>query len=260
MIDIHTHILYGVDDGTQTVEEALTIIKNAEKDGVKTIVTTPHILDFTVNRYWQKVKNAFNKIREKVNSEGIDVKIILGAEVFITPDLTFNIRQNEEITINSQNKYVLLELPMQTVPSYTKHTIYELLLENIVPIISHPERYYEIQKNANKLVDLIKSGVLTQLNSGSLLGKYGKKAKKTARILLARGLIHMIASDIHSPFSGSYPLSKGVKLAAEIVGLEKAKAMVTSIPDKIINGENYVAPPPISVERRAFRTFLSKTY
>ncbi len=234
MIDIHTHILPDIDDGAQTLEESLGIIKNAVNEGVKTLVATPHVLEVPSESEWHKVRDKFNSVKQALISEKIDIDIILGAELFISPDLPIKITQNRELTINSGNRYALLELPVQGLPPFTEQTIFELLLKRIVPIIAHPERCVEIQNDFSKMSNLVEKGVLAQANSGSLIGRYGKKVQKTCRTLLENNLIHIIGSDIHSIFNGSYPLSQGVKLAAEIVGIDEATAMVTSIPMKVI--------------------------
>lgn len=240
MIDIHTHILPGIDDGPQSIQESIEILRKAADGGVKAIVATPHVLELPSENYWQRVSDTFNCVKEAVEWENISIEVILGAEVFISPDLPQTIKKNKWLTINNGNNYVLLELPVQEIPSFTDQTIFELLVRGIVPIVSHPERYLEIQNDTNKLFKLVKKGALTQLNSGSLRGKYGKKVQKTAKTLLARNLIHMIGSDVHSVPNGPYSLSQGVNLAGDIVGAKTAKKMVTSTPAKIINGENIV--------------------
>lgn len=246
MIDIHSHILPGVDDGPQTLEESLRILKKAADEGVKTIVTTPHVLDGPSENYFQRIRNTFNVIKHALISDKIPIKIVWGAEVFIFHDLAQKIKGNKELTINMANKYILLELPVQEIPPFTEQTVFELLLQGIVPIIAHPERYLEIQKNANKLFDLVQKGVLTQLNSGSLTGRYGKKAQKTAKRLLTNNLIYMIGSDVHSTFNGYCSLSQGVNRAAELIGMRKARQMVTSIPARVIRGEEIATFPCIS--------------
>ena len=237
MIDIHTHILPNIDDGAQTIEESVEILKKALDEGVKAIVATPHVLEVPSECDWQRVRDVFNSLKQALISEKIDIEIILGAELFISPDLPQMIKQNRELTVNNGNRYVLLELPVQEIPPFTEQTIFELLVQEIVPIIAHPERYLEIQKDTNKLFDLVKRGVLTQVNSGSLMGRYGRKVQRTAKNLLYYNLVHMIGSDVHSIPNGSYPLYQGVNIAAEVVGIERAKEMVTSIPEKVINGD-----------------------
>lgn len=213
MIDIHSHILPGVDDGPQTLEDSLQILIKAADEGVKTIVTTPHVLEVPPGKDWQRVRDAFSRVKKAIIRERIDIEIILGAELFISPDLPKTIKENRELTINNRNKYVLIEFPMNEISNFIEQTIFELLLQGIVPIICHPERYIEIQKDANKLSNLVGKGALTQLNSGSLMGRYGKKVQKTAKTLLAHNLIHMIGSDVHSVSKGSYPLLQSVKQA-----------------------------------------------
>lgn len=236
MIDIHSHILPGVDDGARSIEESIKILQKAADAGVTTIVATPHVLEVPSKSEWQEVSNVFNGLKQKIVQENIHIEMILGAELFISPDLPQNIEENRELCINN-GSYVLLELPVLEIPSFTEQIIFELLIKGIQPIVAHPERYFEIQKDDTKFSKLVKRGVLTQLNSGSLMGIYGKRVQKTARILLKHNLIHMIASDIHSIPDGSYPLSQGVNIAAEVVGMKKAMNMATSIPKKIINGE-----------------------
>ena len=234
MIDIHSHILPGVDDGARSIEESIKILQKAADAGVTTIVATPHVLDVPSKSEWQGVSNIFNRLKQKIVQENIHIEMILGAELFISPELPKNIEENRELCINN-GSYVLLELPVLEIPPFTMQTIFELLIKGIQPIVAHPERYFEIQKDTNRLFDLVQKGVLTQLNSGSLTGIYGKKVQKTAKSLLKKNLIHMIASDIHKISDGLYPLLKGVNAVADIIGEKKAKKMVTYIPEQIIS-------------------------
>ena len=254
MIDIHTHILPGVDDGPKTIEESIEILKKAADKGIKTIVATPHVLGVPSENDNQKVKGAFNRVKKAIIREGIDIEMSLGAELFICPELSQMIKEHKEFTINNANKYVLLELPMQEVPIFTEQIIFELQLQGITPIIAHPERNLEIQKDSNMLFDLIQKGVLTQLNSGSLIGIYGKKVQETAKTLLYHNLVHMIGSDVHA-ISNGYSLCPGVNVAAEVVGIKRANEMVTSIPEKVITGQEIVIP-----EIRKIRRFFGQKF
>lgn len=256
MIDIHTHIIPGVDDGSKTIEESIRIIKNAVSDGVKTIVAAPHVFEIQNNINLRKIHDTFDLLQKRLISEDIKIKIILAAELSISPDLPKVIKSNKELTINSKNRYILMELPMQEIPSFTEQIIFDLLVENIIPIITHPERYFDIWKDPNKLFKLVQKGALTHVNTGSLMGKYGKKSLNTAKILLSHNLIHMIGSDVHSSSNGYYPLSKGVNEVAKIVGLERAEKMATSIPEKVVNGERIDVIPPKPIEKGIFSKFF----
>jgi len=173
------------------LEETLEIFKVSTHEGVKTIVATPHIVEFPSESNWQRIKGGFYIVKKALRSQNIDIQIILGAELFISPNLPMKIKQNKGVTINSGNRYILLELPLQEIPAFTEETIFKLLIQNIVPIIAHPERYIEIQKDPTKLFHMVKKGVLAQINTGSLTGRYGRKVQKTAKTLLARNLIHV---------------------------------------------------------------------
>ena len=237
MIDIHTHILPGIDDGPQTMEESLRIAMKATEAGVKTVIATPHVLEMPSEKDWKIIKNTFNMLKQALISKEIDIEIMLGAELFISPDLPRKIKENRELTINQGNRYALLELPVQEIPPFTDQTIFELILQGIVPILAHPERYLEIQKDTKKLSKMIQKGVMCQVNAGSLLGRYGKKVQRTAKKLLANNTIHIISSDVHSIPNGHYPLSQGVKIAAKVIGIKRAKEMITSTPGKVIQCE-----------------------
>lgn len=225
MIDIHSHILPGVDDGARSIEESIKILQKAADAGVTTIVATPHVLEVPSKSEWQEVSNIFNRLKQKIVQENILIEMILGAELFISPELPQSIEKNRELCINN-GCYVLLELPMLEIPPFTEQIIFELQLQAMVPIIAHPERNLEIQQMPNKINGLIQKGALTQLNAGSLTGVYGRKVQKTSRTLLKKNLIHMMASDIHSLSSGSYLLIKGIDAAEKIIGREKSEQLV----------------------------------
>ena len=256
MIDIHTHILPGVDDGPRTPEESIEMLKWASGAGIEKIVATPHVLEIPSKEDWQRIKDSFVCLKQEIVREKIDIDVILGAELLISPDLPQAVKKNKGLTINSQNRHVLLELPMGEIPVFTEKTIFELVVQGITPIIAHPERYLAFQKDNNKLADFIKKGVLTQGNAGSLMGRYGKKVQKTAKALLSNNLIHMIGSDVHSISGGAYLLILGVNLAGEIEGREKANAMASLVPEKVINGEAVEILPPRVPER----CFLKKIF
>ena len=253
MIDVHTHILPGVDDGPRTMEESIQIVQRAAEEGVTAIVATPHVLEDRSPMDQERVDDAFNRIKRIIAEKEIGVEVVLGAELFISPDLPARIRRNNALTIDSGNRYVLLELPAQEIQPFMEQTIFELLLQGIVPIISHPERNLAIQNDPDKLFHLVQRGVLAQLDAGSLLGKYGKKTQNTAKALLSNNLIHMIASDVHSTPNGSYSLSLAVKIAAGILGRERAMEMVTVVPEKVIRGRPIHVMPPKPVKRNVFR-------
>lgn len=257
MIDIHTHILPGIDDGLETIEESIRVLKKAANEGVKVIVCTPHVLEMPSERDWQRVRDTFTRLRQALIKESVRVEILLGAELFISPELPAKFSQDKELTIGNAHAYVLLELPLHEFPPFTEKTIFDLLLKGIVPIIAHPERCFGIQEDIGKLFNLVKRGALAQVNSGSLNGKYGRKAKNTAKTLLSHNLIQVISSDIHSVPSGPYPLLQGVELAAKVVGKKRALEMVTTVPEDIVNGKRIEILPPKPSNKTVLEWFSS---
>jgi protein-tyrosine phosphatase len=257
LIDIHTHILPGVDDGVQSLDEAISILRKASKEGIQRVVFTPHVLEAPSARKWHEISRTCHRLSRHIQQENLPIAIHLGAELFVSPDLPRMIEENPALTIDCGKKYALFELPASEIPPFTLETVYRLLLRGIVPILAHPERNLEIQAEPGTLLELIQKGLLTQLNAASLSGKYGKNARKTAKILLAHDLIHLMGSDLHALPEGPYPLLEGIDLASRIVGKRQATEMVTTIPEKILNGEAIDHPRPKPIRKRFLSGLLS---
>ncbi len=223
------------------MEESINIVEKAAQSGVKTIVLTPHFTENGVDDLPTKILKTAKKFMKEVSARKIDIHIVLGAEFYIFCDLPTFVIENKEFIIKLNNNYVLMELPLYYVPDYVDDVIYELLVNQIIPIIAHPERNFEIQEHPDKLEKLIRKGALAQLNAGSLYGVYGKRVKKTARNILKKKLVHMMGSDIHSFSKGTYPLSKGLSIAKKITGRMRADALVHAYP---VNAQSIFAKAP----------------
>ncbi|SJZ46430.1 tyrosine-protein phosphatase [Selenihalanaerobacter shriftii] len=217
MIDLHTHILPGIDDGVKSVEEALEVAKEAKRQGVKKIVATPHYLDKDHHLTPKETNQQVNKLQKVFNQAGINIKILPGAEVYLTTDLGKRLKEKEVSTINN-SRYLLVELPMAKAPSYVNGVFYDLKVMGYTPIISHPERYDYIIKNPNLLYKWIKDGAYAQLNAGSLLGIFGSRVQQTAEILVKHNLVQVIGSDLHSNGRRGECLEEGFKKLIELIG------------------------------------------
>jgi len=197
VIDIHTHILPGVDDGAKDLNESLEIAREAERQGVSTIVATPHYMEEGYGISPIETEKLVEKLQEEIDRAGIKVRILSGAEVYIMPNLAKRVKEGMVATINN-SRYILIEFPMTKIPDYTDDLLYDLKVMGYTPIIAHPERYREIQSNPNRLYYWVKSGLLAQINAGSLLGMFGSKVKETAELLVDHNMVQLIASDLHS--------------------------------------------------------------
>ena len=236
MIDIHAHILPDIDDGPDTIEEAIEICKVAANDGIKTIVATPHTWDGVYEAECDEILKTVEALNLKLKENGIGVEILPGAEIHIHEGLVESIQEGKILTINNGGKFILFELPFVFVPPGTDKFIFNLKVNGIVPIIAHAERIAAFQKSPELLEQLVNIGARVQVNAHGLTKRASSVERKCAEWLLKNRLVHFIASDTHS-LKGRPPiLSEGVKCAARIVGEEEARALVCHNPEQIING------------------------
>jgi protein-tyrosine phosphatase len=197
MIDIHTHILPGIDDGADTIETSLEMLKIAQNDGVKTIIATPHYYKGHFETGYEDVLKLAYDINIKAKENNIDIEILSGQEVFLNNHVLSLYKQGLIGTLNN-TKYMLIELPFDHIPKETFDIIYELRLLGVVPIIAHPERYAYIVKKPSIINQFIDEGCLFQLTSGSITGLFGKDVQKTSETLIRNRICHFISSDAHT--------------------------------------------------------------
>ncbi len=231
MKDIHSHILYGIDDGALSLEESIRILKKAYDNGYTDIVLTPHyrkINGFTCNN--ENKKKVFENLKSELKKTDIKINIYLANEIAIDEDLFYNLEINKICTINN-SKYLLIELPFNKEFTNLKDYIYSLQEKGYKVIIVHPERYL-YYKNTKVFEELINMGVLFQGNFASLYGKWGKKSEKTLKLMLKRHMIHFLGSDVHHSEENSY--SKLKDLIPLLEELTKDKNMVNDLIDKNI--------------------------
>jgi protein-tyrosine phosphatase len=256
MVDIHCHILPDVDDGPKRIEGSLSMLRNASKAGVKIVVATPHLLEGTFEIKVAERDCLIHELQEKANGNGINVQIKAGYEYYISPKMSDQKYSLAEFTINNNGRYILLELPMHSIPIYVENVLVNLKDRGITPIIAHPERNMIISKNPNVLLNFVSKGCVAQLNAGSILGYYGKSVRETARILLQHNLVHLVASDMHSP--KSLPMPKALPAVEAQIGLDKASYMFNVVPYRIVMGEDFDKDEPLSYEpkRRGLKDIL----
>ncbi len=236
MIDLHSHILPGLDDGTRSIEEALEMARIAERDGVEKIVATPHLFrgDF-IYEDLSIIEKKRSELSQALKENNIHVEILGGAEVHISHNLIDEIRKNRENLVLNKSSYMFVEFPSDLVFSGAKNLFFELMNEGINPIIAHPERNSVFIHNPSLLYELIQMGGLSQANSGSFSGLYGSRVEEAVIHFLELNLIHFIASDSHNTHSVISRLSEAVKGAQMIVGEEKARALVKDNPQAVLD-------------------------
>lgn len=197
MRDLHSHYLPGVDDGSKNIEVTKRMLDSANKNGITDIIFTPH---FILDSRFMSTKNENKKIFEgvkKIAKEEYNINIFLGNEVYCNNEILRLYKEGMIATLND-SRYMLIEIPMYSKMNNVKDIFFELISNDIVPILAHPERYTAYYNDIDFFIELRNMGVLLQINFTSLVGDYGSKAKKMAKKLLKNGLISFVGSDIHS--------------------------------------------------------------
>ena len=242
MIDIHSHILWNLDDGSKSIEESIKIVQEAEKAGITDIICTPHHGKRGVKGATpEQIKNSVIKLQEELRKVDCLVNLYPGNEIYVEEDLMEEIQKKTVMSL-AEEKYILIELPMQNEYHYIEDMIFDIKKLGKIPILAHPERYSYIQENPNKVLSFLEIGVLLQCNLGSVLGKYGNKAKKTVKELLKSHAVSIMASDIHRADTLYLEIESAIQKLDSIIGKEEREKLVQVNPKKIIEGLQIPVP------------------
>lgn len=242
MIDIHAHLLPGVDDGPETWEETLDIIQRGSSDGIKGVVCTPHVVDYLSEDFEKEFVQKFQQLKKMVKKERIDISLWFGCEMHYYASYD---HQSKLATLNGNGRFILLELPFVEIPNDIKETIFKIVLEGKTPIIAHPERNMMIVQKPELLYDLIQQGALLQINAGSLTGNFGRRIKRFTVQLFDHQMVHFVASDCHSSRSRPMILSKAYQMIAKRWGEKRAEQLLRENPYKAVIGKKISPPEPI---------------
>ena len=236
MIDIHSHILPNIDDGSRSIEETFNLIREAKNVGFDAIVTTSHYMEGYYETNVPEREVWLNAICENMQVKNIDMMLYLGNEIYMSENIIKLLEERKASTINDTS-YVLFELPLNVEPFNLYDVIYELQQYKLVPILAHPERYSFVQKEPELIYDLVEKGVLMQANYGSVIGQYGKKAEMIVLKLLEGNMIHMFGSDVHRQ-NTIYPrIPQILAELNEIIGEEKLEELTTTNPNLVIHNK-----------------------
>lgn len=236
MKDLHSHILYGIDDGSRSLEEAISLLRKLEKQHVTELILTPHYIEGSKYSCNNQDKNAIlNELKKKAEESGINIKLYLGNEVFFTAKFIELLEKKEITTLNNSN-YLLFEFPLHQTYEKTSYIISNLVSRGCIPILAHPERYEIFQRHPDALEELLRCGVLLQGNFMSLFGKYGSESKKLLKYLLKNQWISFLGSDTHRNVKFKYK-----SLYKKLLSITKDEDYVEDILnnnfDKVINNE-----------------------
>lgn len=252
IVDLHCHILPGVDDGSPDLEHSLNLAKDAVKDGVTHILATPHHLDNEYVNHAQDIVKAAADFQKQLDANGINLRVFPGQEVHINGDLPQ--KYDDLLGIDANKRYMLLEFPHGNVPGYAKRLIFDLKKKGITPVICHPERNHEIQENLDLLYDFISDGALAQITATSYVGGFGSHVAEISKKLVEHNLVQIVASDAHTLKGRKFVLSEALNQIAEDFGEKKAMQFEKNA-EALINGQR-VSAGEISKVKKKKRFFF----
>lgn len=250
MIDIHSHILYDVDDGSVSLENSIEILKKAEDAGFTDIILTPHFIEGYYENIKSEIGPKIKDLKQASYGENIEITLHHGNEIFLTensPKLVYNCKA----ATLANSRYVLFEVPFTTRMMNLEEILSEFIEMGCIPVLAHPERFSFIQEDPASLIKLLKMGVLAQSNYGSFIGMYGKEAKKTAEILLENRLIQFLGSDTHRHGHIYENIDRIIKRLESITGDSKyINDLTTNNPKSIIEDMDIYVEYPESLKEK----------
>jgi protein-tyrosine phosphatase len=218
MIDIHSHILPGIDDGAQTIEDAIAMANAAASEGITKIIATPHHKNGSYENPKQKILQHVDHLNAVLKERNIPLTVLPGQEVRIYGDILKDYENGELLTLTNESPYLFIEFPSNHVPRYAEQLLFDIQMKGIVPIIVHPERNAEISENPELLYQFVKRGALTQLTAASVAGYFGKKIKKFALQTIEANLAHFIASDAHNITNRAFHMQEAYQMIQKEFG------------------------------------------
>lgn len=236
MIDIHTHLLPGVDDGARDMEQSLEMIRAGIEDGIEAALVTPHVLDPLDEAADREYLRKFEELRDRVEREQLSLRLFLGSEIMFRFGLE-EIGTLKVTTFNGNGRYFLVEVPAMMFPDAFESTMFRLRVEGLVPILAHPDRYPQLIRTPERIHRLVAQEILLQLDAGTLVGPRRSPSFRVARDLIERGMAHFVASDAHDPVRRPFALSRARAVVEGLAGSEMAHRLFVENPRRAIEGE-----------------------
>ncbi len=248
MIDLHSHILPGLDDGAQTLEQAIAMARAAVQDGIHIVAATPHHHNGQYMNEAHVVQEQLQRFNERLEEERIPLTVVGGQELRVNSQSMEELLEGRVLTLNS-SRYVLIELPASSVPAAIEEWIHEMIVGGYVPIIAHPERNRAIMEQPDRLEALIELGALSQLTTHSLCGQRGGKLQRLSLRLCQRNLVHILASDAHDTVRRPFLMREAYDLIRRKLG-ERLELDYRANAQAVIDNRPIVPPNVTQKERK----------
>lgn len=235
MIDLHSHLLPGIDDGAQSMDEALALARVAVRDGITHITFTPHIHPGRYDNTAATIQPVFERFKLALTEHQIPLSVAMAGEVRLSAEVLMLVAQNQVPFLGEWDgqKVMLLELPHSHIPPGSEKLVDWLRSRNILPMIAHPERNKDVMRNLNVLAPFVERGCLFQVTAMSVSGRFGEPCRQRAAELLEREWVTVLASDAHNLEHRPPVLSEGFLAARELIGETAARALVQDNPARI---------------------------
>ncbi len=249
MIDIHSHILPGIDDGAKDIYDSMEMLRMSESSGVTEIVATPHCnIPHTYENYFGKwYVDLVHQLQHAAAAEGLGIRVMPGAEAYTTDELPSLLRDGKIMTLN-QSHYLLMEFGFEEDPDFAEFMLESIASLGVKPVIAHIERYHFIQDAPEMAFEWRRKGYVIQVNKGSLFGHFGPREEQTAHRLLRHNLVSVIASDGHSPFRRTTRMDDAKTEISMDYSERVAKLLLLDNPKRIVNDQPILALKPIPFE------------
>ena len=256
MIDLHTHVLPGIDDGSESIEMTMELIHQAVAAGISGILATPHVNAHTTPAAEAAIIRTYQAVCEKIKEANLSVDLKLAAEVnLIGSDVDWT--AHDWVIISGEQRYLLVETPFFQLPAGYADILFQIRLKKITPIIAHPERNVNFQYDHAPLLEWIKQGALLQLDAGSLTGMFGRECQRFSERLLRAGAVHLVASDTHRPQGRNFMVLKHASKKVEaMAGSDTMQRLFVENPKCIWEGKTLT--PALPDENRLQLTFIDK--
>lgn len=256
MIDMHSHILFGVDDGAKTLDDSLALIKEEIQKGVKKIILTPHLKKRHNNAGIDIIKENFMILKSAVSYEELEIELFLGCEVYLDYNY-YDIIWKEPIITLADSDYILIEFSMTDIPKNIPEICYEAKLKGFMPIIAHVERYDILYDNNQLIKDILNEGAHFQINASTVINKEDRGSHKFVNYLLKNELVSFVASDVHNKDSRVFYLDEAYKKVNKICSHSYAEKIFKDNQENIITNK-FFDSPKLEIKRKGFISKLFK--
>ncbi|MBN2295321.1 MAG: hypothetical protein JXM70_23020 [Pirellulales bacterium] len=253
-VDIHCHLLPGVDDGPGDWDEALLMAQQAAADGIETVIATPHHLGAYRTNDGHSIRSRTARLQEFLNRQNVPLRVLPGAEVRIEADLVNRIREGEILTLADRGRYVLLELP-HDVCLPIERLLEDLGRAGLTGVLAHAERNMAVMSRPLLAESLVKSGCLLQVTAGSIMGSFGRQVEETALRLIRQGIVHFVATDAHSSRSRRPLMHRTFDRLNELVGYTAARKLCCQNPAAVLD-DSYIEPALRKGKKSSFSSWF----